>query len=81
MGLKAPMMYEMPPPPSVDPEVAKKEAEPAAKLEAEKRKAMSVRTKGRGGTILTGGQGVEEEANVSKTVLGGATTKKKKYTV
>ena len=26
MGLKQPMMYEMPPPPAVDPEVAKKEA-------------------------------------------------------
>ena len=33
------------------------------------------------GTIMTGATGIEEEANVSKTVLGGATTKKKKYTV
>ena len=32
-------------------------------------------------TIMTGATGIEEEANVSKTVLGGATTKKKKYTV
>ena len=69
MGLKQPMMYEMPPPPAVDPEVAKKEAESAAKLEAEKRKAISVRTKGRGGTILTGGQGVEEEASTAATSL------------
>ena len=69
MGLKQPMMYEMPPPPSVDPEVAKKEAESAAKLEAEKRKAISVRTKGRGGTILTGGQGVEEEAKTAASSL------------
>ena len=69
MGLKAPMMYEMPPPPAVDPEVAKKEAESAAKLEAEKRKAVSVRMKGRGGTILTGGEGVTEEAQVGKSVL------------
>ena len=62
-------MYEMPPPPAVDPDVAKKEAESAAKLEAEKRKAISVRTKGRGGTILTGGQGVEEEAKTAASSL------------
>ena len=30
------------------------------------------------GTIMTGSTGIEEEANVSKTVLGGTTTKKKK---
>ena len=69
MGLKQPMMYEMPPPPEVDPEVAKKEAESAAKLEAEKKKAISNRMKGRGGTILTGGQGVEEEAKTAATSL------------
>ena len=70
MGLKQPMMYEMPPPPAVDPEVAKKEAESAAKLEAEKKKALLIKSKGRGGTILTGGQGVEEEAATGKSVLG-----------
>ena len=69
MGLKQPMMATMPPPPAVDPDVAKKEAESAAKLEAEKRKAISVRTKGRGGTILTGGQGVEEEAKTAASSL------------
>ena len=69
MGLKQPMMYEMPPPPEVDPEVAKKEAESAAKLEAEKKKAISNRMKGRGGTILTGGQGVEEEAKTAASSL------------
>jgi hypothetical protein len=31
-----------------------------------------------GQTIMTGSSGVEEEANVQKTVLGGGTTKKKK---
>ena len=42
-----------------------------------------VRGQGSGvtGTIMTDATGIEEEANVSKTVLGGATTKKKKYTV
>ena len=69
MGLKQPMMYEMPPPPEVDPEVAKKEAESTAKLEAEKKKAISNRMKGRGGTILTGGQGVEEEAKTAASSL------------
>ena len=55
MGLKQPMM---PQPPAVDPSVAAKEAESEAKLAAEKKKAISNRMKGRGGTILTGGQGV-----------------------
>ena len=62
-------MYEMPPPPAVDPEVSIREAESKAKLEAEKRKAISSRMKGRGGTILTGGQGVEEEAKTATTSL------------
>ena len=69
MGLKSPMMYEMPPPPAVDPSVAAKEAESAAKLEAEKRKAISNRMKGRGGTIMTEGQGITEEANTAATSL------------
>ena len=66
MGLKAPAM---PLPPAVDPEVSIREAESKAKLEAEKRKAISSRMKGRGGTILTGGQGVEEEAKTATTSL------------
>ena len=66
MGLKAPAM---PLPPPVDPEVSIREAESKAKLEAEKRKAISSRMKGRGGTILTGGQGVEEEAKTATTSL------------
>ena len=69
MGLKQPMLAQMPPPPAVDPEVAVKEAASEAKLEAEKRKAISNRMKGRGGTILTGGQGVEEEAKTAASSL------------
>ena len=69
MGLKQPMMYEMPPPPAVDPSVAAKEVESEAKLAAEKKKAISSRMKGRGGTILTGGQGVEEEAKTAASSL------------
>lgn len=46
-------------------------------------KMAKVRGQGSGvtGTIMTDATGIEEEANVSKTVLGGATTKKKKYKV
>jgi len=66
MGLKAPAM---PLPPAVDPEVSIREAESKAKLEAEKRKAISSRMKGRVGTILTGGQGVEEEAKTAASSL------------
>ena len=69
MGLKQPMMATMPPPPAVDPEVAVKEAASEAKLAAEKKKAISNRMKGRGGTILTGGQGVEEEAKTAASSL------------
>ena len=69
MGLKQPMMAQMPPPPAVDPEVAAKEAASEAKLAAEKKKATSMRMKGRGGTILTGGQGVEEEAKTAASSL------------
>ena len=56
-------------PPPVDPEVQEKVDTSEAKLEAEKKKAISNRMKGRSGTILTGGQGVEEEANTASTSL------------
>ena len=69
MGLKSPMMYEMPPPPAVDPSVAAKEAASEAKLAAEKKKAISNRMKGRGGTIMTGGTGLEDEAKTTATSL------------
>ena len=44
-------------------------------------KMAKVRGQGSGvtGTIMTDATGIEEEANVSKTVLGGTTKKKKKY--
>ena len=56
-------------------------AAPAAKTTVSG--ASKVRGQGSGvtGTIMTDATGIEEEANVSKTVLGGATTKKKKYKV
>jgi hypothetical protein len=66
MGLKAPAM---PSPPPVDTSVQDKMDASEAKLAAEKKKATSMRMKGRGGTILTGGQGVEEEAKTAASSL------------
>ena len=62
-------MYEMPPPPAVDPSVAIKEAESEAKLAAEKKKATSSRMKGRGSTIMNTGTGLTEEADTATTSL------------
>ena len=58
-------------------------AAPAAATKTVSGRTAKVRGQGMGttGTIMTGATGIEEEANVSKTVLGGATTKKKKYKV
>ena len=44
-------------------------------------KMAKVRGQGSGvtGTIMTDATGIEEEANVSKAILGGTTKKKKKY--
>ena len=61
-------MYEMPPPPAVDPSVAAKEAASEAKLAAEKKKAISLRMKGRRGTIMNP-EGVTEEAQTGKSIL------------
>ena len=66
MGLKAP---KMPEPPPVDTSVQDKMAASEAKLAAEKKKATSMRMKGRGGTIMTGGEGVTEEAAIGKSIL------------
>ena len=66
MGAKMPTM---PLPPPVDTSVQDKMDASEAKLAAEKKKATSMRMKGRGGTILTGGQGVEEEAKTATTSL------------
>ena len=66
MGLKAPVM---PSPPPVDTSVQDKMDASEAKLEAEKKKAISLRKKGMGQTILTGGTGLEDEAKTGKSVL------------
>ena len=66
MGGKMP---KMPEPPPVDTSVQDKMAASEAKLAAEKKKATSMRMKGRGGTIMTGGKGVTEEADTVATSL------------
>ena len=66
MGGKMP---KMPEPPPVDTSVQDKMAASEAKLAAEKKKATSMRMKGRGGTIMTGGTGLEDEAKTTATSL------------
>lgn len=67
MGMKsAPQM-----PPPIDTSVTDETAKAEAKLKAEKEKMLGSKKKGMYGTILTSGQGVEDEATTSKTVLGG----------
>ena len=55
--------------------------QPAAATVSGSQKVSKLRGQGSGvtGTIMTDATGLEEEANVSKTVLGGTTKKKKKY--
>ena len=67
MGGKA--IPQMPPP--TDPAVDDKVAESEAKLEAERQAMVKTKSQGRMGTLLTGGQGVTDEAPTSKTILGG----------
>ena len=66
MGLKAPAM---PLPPPVDTSVQDKMDASEAKLAAEKKKAIGLRKKGMGGTIMTDGEGVTEEAQTGKSIL------------
>lgn len=62
-------MPKMPPPPPIDTSVQDKMDASEAKLAAEKKKAISMKMKGRGGTIMTDGQGITEEANTVSTSL------------
>ena len=68
MGMKP----KVPKPPPVDTTLQDREREEREKLEKEKEKAVEANRRGRVGTILTGGQGVTEEASVGKTILGGS---------
>jgi hypothetical protein len=68
MGMKP----KVPKPPPVDTTLQDREREEREKLEKEKQKAIENKQRGRAGTILTGGEGVTEEASVGKTILGGS---------
>ena len=67
---------QMPPP--VDQSVYDKTSEAEAQAAAEKEKMLGSKKKGMYGTILTSGEGLEDEAETSKTVLGGGVRKNKK---
>ena len=58
-------------PPPIDQDILAKEREAEAKFEAEKAKSLRVAKRGRMGTILTSGMGIEEEASTAKSLLGG----------
>ena len=44
---------------------------PPVDNQAEKKKMIGTKKKGMYGTIMTGGEGVEEEATTSQSLLGG----------
>tara|TARA_X000001388_G_scaffold28070_3_gene19832 strand:+ start:69 stop:293 length:225 start_codon:yes stop_codon:yes gene_type:complete len=67
---------QMPPP--VDQSVKDRTAEAEAQAEAEKQKMLGSKKKGMYGTILTSGEGVEDDAEVGQTLLGGGVKKNKK---
>ena len=60
---------QMPPP--VDTRVEDAAAKAEAKAAAEKEKMIGSKKKGMYGTIMTTGEGVEEEATTSQSLLGG----------
>jgi|TARA_E500000305_G_scaffold103371_1_gene98829 hypothetical protein len=67
MGMKAKVAT----PPPIDTSVTDRTAEKEAKLELEKKRMLDAGAKGRASTILTGGQGLLEQPEVGKTMLGG----------
>ena len=67
---------QMPPP--VDQSVYDKTSEAEAQAAAAKENMLGSKRKGMYGTILTSGEGVEDEADVGTTLLGGGVKKNKK---
>ena len=65
----SPKMPKLPPGP--DAELVERERAAEAKAAEERQRLISGKQMGYMSTILTGGTGVEEEANVGKTLLGG----------
>jgi len=60
---------QMPPP--IDTSVQDRVDASEAKLADEKKKSLGTKKKGMGSTILTSGQGVDEEVSTSGSLLGG----------
>ena len=67
--LLAPKMPKLPPGP--DAELLEKQKKEEQALAKERKRLIAGKAIGMGSTILTGGQGVEEEATTSRTLLGG----------
>jgi|TARA_R100000234_G_scaffold119856_1_gene104046 hypothetical protein len=65
----SPKMPKLPPGP--DAELLEREKQAEAELAKEKKRLIAGKAMGMQSTILTGGQGVEEEATTSRTLLGG----------
>ena len=65
----SPKMPKLPPGP--DAELLERERAAEAMAQQERQRLISGKQMGYMSTILTGGTGVEEEANVGKTLLGG----------
>jgi len=65
----APKMPKLPPGP--DAELLERERKAEEALQKERQRLISGKQMGYMSTILTGGTGVQEEANVGKTLLGG----------
>lgn len=58
-------------PPGPDAELLEKQKKEEQALAKERKRLIAGKAIGMGSTILTGGQGVEEEATTSRTLLGG----------
>ncbi len=71
MGFLGSIFGKAPKPPEIDMSLVNREAAAQAKLDKEKKRALSSGRMGMGSTILTTGQGVTDEANTGRTLLGG----------
>jgi len=62
---------KMPKPPPIDTSLRDREAKAQENLEKEKQRLLSAGRMGMSSTIFTGGQGVTDEAETGRTLLGG----------
>jgi hypothetical protein len=70
MGFLGSIFDKAPKPPELDMGLVGRESAAQAKLDKEKKRALSSGSMGMSSTILTGGQGVTDEANTGRTLLG-----------